>query len=72
MAKLHRNPLIHPEVALSVDEAMATLGIARSVVTAMLAELPVLPQTTSNVPVPSLSNLGNMFADPIPPPKAGS
>ena len=47
MADLHRNPLIHPEAALTLDEAMAILGISRSVVTAMLAELPVLPPTTT-------------------------
>ena len=48
MAKLHRNPLIHPEVALTTDEAISTLGIARSAITAMLAVLPVLPPTTAS------------------------
>ena len=47
IAKFHRNPLVHPEAALTLDEAIATLGIARSVVTAMLSVLPKLPQTTS-------------------------
>jgi hypothetical protein len=49
MSKLHRNPIAHPEVALSLDEAMSTLGMARSVVTAMLSALPVPPQTTTAV-----------------------
>ena len=47
MADLHRNPLVHPEVALTMDEAISIIGIARSVVTAMLSELPEqLPTTT--------------------------
>jgi hypothetical protein len=47
MADLHRNPLIHPEVVLTEDEAIATLGMAISVITAMLSVLPVLPTTTA-------------------------
>ena len=47
IARLHRNPLIHPEVALSPDEAIATLGMAHSAVTSMLAVLPAVPQTTT-------------------------
>ena len=47
MADLHRNPIIHPEAVLTMDEAMATAGIARSVVTAMLAVIPKEPPTTS-------------------------
>jgi len=47
MNDLHRNPLIHPEVILTPEEAIATLGIARSVITAMLAVLPVQPPTTT-------------------------
>mgnify|MGYP006433379783 CR=1 FL=1 len=46
MTRLHRNPLIHPEVILSVDEAIGVVGIARSVVGAMLAVLPDAPKTT--------------------------
>ncbi|WP_223977248.1 hypothetical protein [Bradyrhizobium sp. RD5-C2] len=50
MTDLHRNPLIHPEVVLTTEESIATLGIARSVITAMLAVLPVqLPTTTTAV-----------------------
>jgi hypothetical protein len=46
IAKLHRNPLIHPEVLLTVEEAIDTLGIARSVIGAMLRVLPEVPPTT--------------------------
>ena len=47
LTKLHRNPLIHPEVALNLEEAISTVGMARSVVSAMLKVLPSLPPTTS-------------------------
>jgi hypothetical protein len=47
MADLHRNPLIHPEAVLTMDEAVTILGIARSAITAMLAELPIIPPTTA-------------------------
>ncbi len=46
LTKLHRNPLAHPDVILTADEAIATVGMAGSVVTHMLAALPdVLPTT---------------------------
>lgn len=48
MTRLHRNPLIHPEVILSVEEAIETMGMARSVVGAMLRVLPDAPITTSS------------------------
>jgi hypothetical protein len=51
MSKLHRNPLIHPEVALTLDEAISVLGIAHSAVSAMLAVLPDIPPTTAATPV---------------------
>jgi hypothetical protein len=47
IAKLHRNPLIHPEDVLTVSEAMALIGIVRSAVSSMLAVLPDVPLTTS-------------------------
>ena len=43
LASLHRNPLIHPEVNLTVEEAIDTLGIARSVIAAMLRVMPDIP-----------------------------
>ena len=49
LARLHRNPLIHPEVILNVDEAIETLGIARSVIGAMLRVLPDVPPTTTSI-----------------------
>ena len=48
LARLHRNPLIHPEVQLDIEGAIATLGIARSVVGLMLKALPEAPVTTDN------------------------
>ena len=55
MTDLHRNPLIHPETILTVDEAIAIFGIARSAITAMLTVLPIVPPTTSafGIPVPN-------------------
>lgn len=47
IAKLHRNPVIHPEVILSVEEAIETLGIARSAIGAMLRVMPEVPSTTA-------------------------
>ena len=47
LSDLHRNPLIHPEIALTPDEALALAGMARSVTTAMMAKMPIPPQTTS-------------------------
>ena len=52
MTDLHRNPLIHPETVLTVDESIAIIGIARSAITAMLADLPVVPPTTSLLAAP--------------------
>jgi len=48
LTKLHRNPLIHPEVVLTLEEAISTLGMARSVVSAMLNALPPAPPTTAS------------------------
>ena len=50
MTKLHRNPLIHPEVILTVDEAIGIIGMARSVIGAMLQVLPDEPPTTGAPP----------------------
>lgn len=46
MTKLHRNPLIHPEVILTVEEAIAIIGMANSVIIPMLQALPDSPPTT--------------------------
>ena len=48
LTKLHRNPLIHPEAVLTMDEAISTLGMARSAVTAMLNVLPSVAPTTAS------------------------
>jgi hypothetical protein len=49
MNELHRNPLIHPEAALTTEEALNIVGLARSAVAEMLTHLPKLPQTTTTV-----------------------
>jgi hypothetical protein len=49
IAKLHRNPIIHPEIILSIDEAIETLGIARSAVSMMLRAIPEAQTTTSTI-----------------------
>lgn len=46
-SKLHRNPCIHPDVILSEEEAIGIIGMARSVIAAMLAAMPDVPPTTS-------------------------
>ena len=50
---LHRNPLIHPEAVLTVDEAVTLLGIAQSTIVATILEIakqknatPLLPMTS--------------------------
>jgi hypothetical protein len=47
LSKLHRNPLAHPDAALTLDEAIATLGMAHSAITVMLRHLPEPPPTTT-------------------------
>jgi hypothetical protein len=46
-AKLHRNPCTHSDVALTEEEAIGTLGIARSIIAAMLKALPDVPPPTT-------------------------
>jgi len=46
LGKLYRNPIIHPEVFLLLEEAIEILGISRSVISAMLKQLPELSQKT--------------------------
>lgn len=56
LGKLHRNPLIHPEVILDVGEEIEILGISRSVVGAMLKVMPEIPTTTTTaLPAPEQS-----------------
>lgn len=40
LTDLHRNPLIHPEADLDMEEAFTTYGLVRSAVSAMLSKLP--------------------------------
>jgi hypothetical protein len=47
LSKLHRNPLAHPDAALTMDEAISIVGMAHSAITAMLRHLPEPPPTTT-------------------------
>lgn len=38
MRELHRNPISHPDVNLSIDEAMMLVGLAQSAIVAMAAD----------------------------------
>jgi len=49
MTRLHRNPLVHPEAILTVEEAIGIIGIARSVIGSILVVLPDVPPTNSLV-----------------------
>lgn len=51
MSDLHRNPLIHPDAVLIMDEALAVIGIARSATTLMLREIPSPPLNTTTVAI---------------------
>jgi len=62
MTKLHRNPLIHPEVILTVEEAIGIIGMARSVIGPMLQVLPDAPTTTGAAPL-DFSSFGELVAD---------
>jgi hypothetical protein len=39
LRKLHRNPTMHPEITLTTDEVISTLGLAQSVIQAMVADM---------------------------------
>jgi len=55
IASLHRNPLVHPEAVLTVEQAIETLGIARSVMGAMLGVIPdASPGSAHLEPTPRL------------------
>ncbi len=53
VSDLHRNPLIHPDAVLTMDEALAVIGIARSATTLMLREIPPPPLTTTTASIGS-------------------
>jgi hypothetical protein len=53
---LHRNPLMHPQAVLTVDEALTLLGIAQSAIVAMATEIKKIklpPEDDDLIPVPS-------------------
>lgn len=49
LAALHRNPLIHPEVMITTDQAVTLLGVVRSAVEAMLSSLPLVGQGPDDI-----------------------
>lgn len=54
ITSLHRNPLMHPEDILTLDEAIGLMGMAQSVMVAMLDELPEIippPQLLPTTPI---------------------
>ena len=52
---LHRNPLIHPESVLSIEEAVMLLGIAQSAIVAMVQEIFKLNESGATLPLPATS-----------------
>jgi hypothetical protein len=51
MTDLHRNPIIHPEAVLTIEEALSIMGVARGAISAMLSALPPVSPTTSSVTI---------------------
>lgn len=50
ISTLHRNPLIHPDVSLSLDDAIDIFGICRSAIGAMLKDIPTHTGGVSGTP----------------------
>lgn len=55
---LHRNPTMHPEIVLSIDEATGLFGIAPSAIVAMVADIR-RNRATVNLPPASQSRTGS-------------
>ena len=49
---LHRNPLIHPESVLSIDEAVTLLGIAQSAIVAIVLDTVKIKNQSLSLPLP--------------------
>jgi hypothetical protein len=49
LTNLHRNPLIHPQESVDLEEAMSIFGIAQSVMRAMVAKLPLVERPSEAV-----------------------
>jgi len=58
---LYRNPIAHPEAAITLEESITIAGLVRSAIAAMLNELPTVPQTTT---LPSVQKLAEMNLGP--------
>jgi hypothetical protein len=56
LSDLYRNPLIHPDVVLTQEEAIGVYGLARSAIGGMLAALPISPPTTSTAQITAQSS----------------
>jgi hypothetical protein len=39
MRELYRNPIIHPETQMSMDDALSLIGIAETAISTMIADL---------------------------------
>lgn len=60
---LHRNPIIHPEAQIGIEEALSFMGITESVISAMLSEIYTI---TSASVVAALAGAESSL--PLPPP----
>jgi hypothetical protein len=54
LRKLHRNPTMHPEITLTTDEVVTTLGLAQSVIQAMVADMEKFRQSPEQAIIQSL------------------
>jgi hypothetical protein len=69
MKDLHRNPVIHPEAEATIEEALSYIGIAESVISAMVLEIngqPLAPLALAVPATPSATTLlpgPGMFGD---------
>lgn len=59
---LHRNPVMHPELQLSVEEALSLLGIIESLIMAIFRDMQARAQVAAPIP-----GLMDMLKDIIPP-----
>jgi hypothetical protein len=53
MKELYRNPIIHPETQIEMDEALSLVGIAETVISAMIADMKKRATTITTItPMP--------------------
>jgi hypothetical protein len=63
LRKLHRNPTMHPEVTLTTDEVVNTLGMAQSVIQAMVADMEKFKDSPKEEIVQSLPKVEQVAED---------